>query len=335
MGKITCLHQQKVKIGLVCVLFILIILTGKWPVKSQEIKNLPTAYGYYILKDGELVSIPKMKTIFQTPFGDTSNPWGILGLDSKPEVVIEDQRPVILIHDQGLNVKNFSMARLWRFENLRAQNFCGMSLDPISFKESFGVEKESLQPFGKWTPVGIYDIKGGPLPNRPDIIRIIPQEKLPSGIYAIYQGRDFISRAVQKNPNLSVWPFEISGAEPTPLEPAPVENPRVKFIKCCISDKLEGIEDLKIAKDNFLVSENQIITYFELQGHRAGEIFELIWFRPDGTIQERQKQVLSSSRRIRQSFNPDNLLMPGKWKLAIKIYGELVKRIPFQVSVNR
>ena len=178
----------------------------------------------------------------------------------------------------------------------------------------------------------MYDIKGGPLSNRPDVIRIFPQEKLPPGIYAICQGREFTSRPVQMDPNLSFWAFEISGAESTLTEPSLVENPRVKILKCCISNKLEGIENLKSTKDNYFISQNQIAAYLELQGHRAGEIIEFIWCRPDGTIQERKRQILSFERQVYQSFNPHNLLMPGKWRLAVKIYGELVKCIPFQVS---
>lgn len=313
-------------------LFILIIFLYRGLGESQEIKNLPESHGCYILKGEGWLAIPEMKTTLQTLSKGTESNWGILGIDSKPGLVTEDQSPVVLILGQALDVKNFILSRLWHFEKLRAQDFCGTPLDPISFKKSFGVEKDGLQPFGKWTPVGIYNIKGGPLPNRADVIRIFPQEKLPSGVYAICQSREFTSLPVQINPNISVWAFEISGAEPLPFEPVIVENPRVKVINCCISDKLEGIESIKVIKDNFSVSENQIIAYLELQGQRPGEIIEFIWFRPDGTIQERQRHVLSFSRGVYQSFNPNNLLMPGKWMVAIKIYGELVKCIPLQVS---
>jgi len=155
MGKTTCLHQQKARISLVWALLILIILTGRWPIYSQEIKNLPSAQGLYILKDAEWIPIPEMKTTLQTLAKDTSRSWGILGIDSKPRLVIEDQNPIIIISGLGLDVKNITLSRLWRFERLRAQDFCGMFLDPTSFKKAYGAEIDSLQPFGKWTPVGM------------------------------------------------------------------------------------------------------------------------------------------------------------------------------------
>ena len=130
--------------------------------------------------------------------------------------------------------------------------------------------------------------------------------------------------------------FEIKGAEKEPSELTCVDNPRVKIISSCISNRLEGIENMRVNKYNFLVSEKQIIAYIGIKGQRGGEIAKFIWYRPDGTIQVRHKYVLSLAQPgkifyVHQKYNPPDLLMPGKWILAIEIYGELVKCLPFYV----
>lgn len=68
-------------------------------------------------------------------------------------------------------------------------------------------------------------------------------------------------------------------------------------------------------------------------------IVEFLLHRPDGSIHARHKRILDFPKpgriySILQEFIPSNLLMPGKWVLGIKIYGELVKCIPFYVSTE-
>jgi len=337
MKKTLSILQKNIKILFGFALFILIILSVSIFFEAQEIENVPEFYGYYFLKKGEWVKIPEIVTTLHAPLKSVCSTWGILGIDSKPEIIIEEQRPIIFIYNKDKNINKLQLVRLWYFEKLRAVDFHGAPPDPGSFKKLCGVERNSMQNFGKWTVVGTYPIKGWTVQNHPEMLCIRPKKKLPPGVYAVYQGTKFTSLPVSSDLGLPLRAFEIIGEKEKPPELTPVDNPRVKIINFCISDKLEGIENMSAAKYNFLVSDKQIIAYIEVKGQRGREIVNFIWYRPDSTIQVRHKQVLSLPQPGRifyvyQKFRPSCLLMPGTWVLAIKIYGELVKCTPFYVS---
>jgi hypothetical protein len=319
--------------------FLLIFFFVSQFCKAQIIENLPGSFGCYILKSGELVMLPEITATKKNPLSGPGSSWGIFGLDSKPEVAVEEQRPTIFIYEPGLNLKQLRLGRLWYFEKLRAVDFHGEPPGPESFKKSCGVERKSLLDFGKWTVVGTYSIAGRTVPNRPELFRIRPKRKLPPGVYAVYDRTKFSSRSVQSASGIPLRAFEVVGVEKKLPEYTPVSHPRFTLLKCFLSDKRERIEDLNAAKDNFFVSDNPIFTYAQIKGHRSGEVIEFIWYRPDGTVQIRQKQALRLPPRgkifhVYQEFRPLNLLMPGKWMLEVKIYGELVKRFLFQVSTK-
>ena len=329
--------MRKIFMGNVSLL--LIFYFGSQFCEAQAIKNLPGSFGYYILKSGELVKLPEITATKKAPLSGPGSSWGVFGLDSKPEVSVEEQRPTIFIYEPGLNSKQLRLGRLWYFEKLRAVDFHGEPPARESFKKSCGVERKSLLDFGKWTVVGTYTTTGRTVPNRPELFRIRPKRNLPPGIYAIYDRTKFSSRSVQSVSGIPLRAFEVVSVEKKLPEYTPVSHPRFTLLKCYLSDKLERIEDLNVTKDNFFVSDNPIFTYAQIKGHRSGEVIEFIWCRPDGTVQVRKKQVLSlppSGKifHVYQKFRPTNLLMPGKWMLEVKIYGELVKRFPFQVSTK-
>jgi len=306
---------------------------------AQTIENLPGSFGYFILKSGELVKLPEITATKKAPLSGPGSRWGIFGLDSKPELAVEEQRPTIFIYEPGLNSKQLILGRLCYFEKLRAVDFHGEPPGPEFFKKSCGVERKSLLDFGKWTVVGTYTTTGRTVPNRPELFRIRPKRKLPPGVYAVYDRTKFSSRSVQSTSDIPLRAFEVVGIEKKLPEYTPVSHPRVTILKCNLSDKLERIENPIAAKDSFFVSDNPIFTYAQIKGHRSGEVIEFIWCRPDGTVQLRQKRALSLPPRgkifhVYQEFRPSHLLMPGKWMLEVKVYGELVKFILFQVSTK-
>lgn len=306
---------------------------------AQIIENLPGSYGYYILKSGDLVKLSELTATKKAPLSGPGSKWGIFGLDSKPGLAVEDQRPTIFIYEPGLSSKQLILGRLWYFEKLRAVDFHGEPPARESFKKSCGAERTSLLDFGKWTVVGTYTTTGRPVPNRPELFRIRPKSKLPPGVYALFDRTKFSSRSVQSTSGIPLRAFEVVSIEKKLPEYTPLSHPRFTILKCCLSDKRERIEDLNVTKDNFFVSDNPIFIYAQIKGHRDGEVIEFIWCRPDRTIQVRQKRALSLPPRgkifhVYQEFKPLNLLMPGKWMLEVKIYGELVKRFPFQVSTK-
>ncbi len=329
--------MKKISLGAFSLLLIIFFVSQFC--EAQIIEYLPGSFGYYILKSGELVKLPEITATKKASLSGSGSSWGIFGLDSKPELAVEEQRPTIFIYKPGLNSKQLILGRLWYFEKLRAVDFHGEPPSRESFKKSCGVERKSLLDFGKWTVVGTYPTAGRAVPNRPELFRIRPKRKLPPGIYAVYDRTKFSSRPVQSASGIPLRAFEVVGVEKKLPEYTPVSHPRFTLLKCFLSDKLERIEDLKVAKNNFFVSDNPIFTYVQIKGHRSGEVIEFIWYRPDGTVQVRQKQSLSLPPRgkifhVYQKFRPTNLLMPGKWMLEVKVYGERVKYFPFQVSTK-
>lgn len=329
--------MKKIFLGNVSLLFIFFFVSQFC--KAQIIENLPGSFGYYILKSGELVKLTEITATKKAPLSGPGSSWGIFGLDSKPELAVEEQRPTIFIYEPGLNSKQLILGRLWYFEKLRAVDFHGEPPARESFKKSCGAERKSLLDFGKWTVVGTYATTGRAVPNHPELFRIRPKRKLPPGIYAVYDRTKFSSRSVQSVSDIPLRAFEVVAVEKKLPEYTQVSHPRFTILKCYLSDKLKRIEDLKVAKDNFFVSDNPIFTYTQIKGHRSGEVIEFIWYRPDGTVQVRQKRALSLPPRgkivhVYQEFRPLNLLMPGKWMLEVKIYGELVKCFLFQVSTK-
>jgi len=166
-----------------------------------------------------------------------------------------------------------------------------------------------------------------------------PKEELLPGKYAVCPGTKFTSHPSQIDSGISVRVFEITGEEENHAIFNPVDNPPVRIINSCISDTEVGTKSMKKTISNFLVSVKQIICSIDVKGQRGGEIVEFIWCRPDGTIQAKHKQVLPFAQperlvHVYHVYKPNHLLMPGKWTVAIEIYGQLVKCHPFYVSVD-
>jgi hypothetical protein len=307
--------------------------------EGQEIKNLPESYGYYFFENGNLRKIPETAATLEAPFKDRGCSWGILGLDFKPEIVFKDQRPVIFIYEKSVELNRLKLVRLWYFQKLRAADFLGELPPEDSFEKSFGVNAGGLLDFGKWTVVAEYPIKGGPIPNLSEMYFVRSKEKLPPGKYAVCLGAAFTSHPSQAESGIRVRAFEIIGEEKSPPIFNPVDNPPVRILNSCLSDTEQEIEIKKGAKSSFPVSAGQIICSIDIKGQRGGEIIEFTWFCPDGTAQAKYRQALPLPQpgkliHLSQIHRPIHLLMPGKWTVAIKVYGQLVKCLPFYVAVD-
>ncbi|MBL7083031.1 MAG: hypothetical protein ISS41_05295 [Candidatus Aminicenantes bacterium] len=322
-------------------LFIIMILPLSQLIEAQENKNTPEFYEFYISQNGKKIEIPEMPTMLQSPIKAISEPWNIPGINSRPKLTINEQRPVIYINKNGINLEKIKLVRLLYFEKLRVFDFQWGSLGSELHKKPNGEERNSLRNFGQWAAVGTYPIKGGPMPNNPDLYCIRPKERLAPGVYTIYQcpGIKDSSCFIPFDLGIPLRTFEITGEEAPFFELIPSNNPSIKIIKSNISNVLKGIKCPRAGKYNYLFSEEQIFAYIEVEGQRGGEIVEFLWHRPDGSIHARQKRILDFPKpgriiSILQEFVPSNLLMPGKWVLGIKIYGELVKCIPFYVGTE-
>jgi hypothetical protein len=321
-------------------LFVLIILIAYGLSKAQEIKAVPKDYGYYILKNGEFAPIPEIVAKASNPLPGPAIEWGVLAFDSKPEFIIEEQAPTILIYDPGVSLDKLRLFRLCQFKKLRAVDFHQDPPEPKSFEKLFGLKSDSLVDFGKLTIVGAYATKRWLIRSHPDLVFIRPREKLSPGMYALSCDERLVSCIVPNDINIPARAFEITGPE-TESEALnllnPVDKPRVQVLKCCTSRRLEGIETLGGEKPDFFISDRKIFSFVELKGYRPGEIVEFVLCRPDGTIEARNKQVLGppspdGRARVYQEFSPEFFLIPGNWKLAVKVYGDVVKCIPFSVS---
>lgn len=322
-------------------LFILIILLVSQFIEAQGTENTPEFYEFYISQNGKKIEIPEMPTMLQSPIKAISEPWSIPGINSRPKLTINEQRPVIYINKNGINIEKIKLVRLLYFEKLRVLDFQWGSLGSELHKKPNGEEKNSLRNFGQWAAVGTYPIKGGPMPNNPDLYCIRPEERLAPGVYTIYQcpGIKDSSCFIPFDLGIPLRTFEITGEEAPFFELIPSNNTRIKIIMSNISNVLKGIKYPKAGKYNYLFSEEQIFAYIEFKGQRSGEIVEFLWHRPDGSIHARHKRRLGFPKpgrifSVLQEFRPSNLLMPGKWVLGIKIYGELVKCIPFYVGTE-
>ena len=310
---------------------------GSTGVESTE--EVPDFYGYYILKGGEWVEIPRMFTEKKTCLKGVCSSWGIHGLITKPELVSDDLRPTIIIYEKGLNIDALKLVRLWYFEQLRAVDFHGSPPDPGFFRSLCGVRRENLCFLGLWTPVGTYPHQIGPVPNHPDMYRIRAKEKLPPGIYAVSQSKNFTSRPMAGDFHILIRAFQIRGLESKSTEPPPLFQTPVKIVRTLIAEGLDQGENPVGIKTHFLVSTQQIVGYMDVKETRGGEVIDLIWLRPDRSVHVQDRITLSSPRPgkvqyVYSRFKPANLLMPGTWVFAIKINGDLVRWKPFHVSVK-
>ncbi len=308
-------------------------------VECQEIKNLPESHGYYFLETGKWKKIPEKIVTLEAPFKDRGCSWGIYGLDYTPEISVPSKRPIIYIYEKNVDLSQLKLVRLWYFQKLRAVDFHGDPPPYDSFGESLGVNTNDKLDFGKWTVVAAYPIKGGPIPNHSEMFFFRPKEELLPGKYAVCLGTKFTSHPSRVDSGLSVRVFEIIGEEENQALFNPVDHPSVRIVNCCVSDTEEGIKSMKRTRSDFLVSVKQIICSIDVKGQRGGEIVQFIWYRPDGTIQAKHKQVLpfaqpGRSFYVDHVYRPGHLLMPGKWTIAIKIYGQLIKCHPFYVNVD-
>jgi hypothetical protein len=308
-------------------------------VECQEIKKLPGSYGYFFLEEGKWKKIPEAVVTLEAPFKERGCSWGIYGLDYKPEITVQSKRLVVYIYEQDIDLSQLKIVRLWHFQKLRAVDFHGNPPPHDSFEKSLGVNAENKLDFGKWTVAATYPIKGGPIPNHSEIYLCRPKEELLPGKYAICPGTKFTSHPSRVDSGLKVRIFEITGEEESQTLINPVDNPPVKIINCCISDTEVGTKSMKRTKSDFLVSVKQIICSIDVKGQRGGEIVEFILYRPDGTIQDRHRQVLPFAQpgrlfHVCHVYKPTHLLMPGKWTVAIEIYGQLVKCHSFYVGVD-
>lgn len=330
--------QRNIRAIILIAIVVILILSVSIMTKSQAIEKFPDFYGYYLLKNGECVEIPMMPTMYKTCLRGIASTWRIHGLMAEPKIVIENQRPTILIYEKDINIDDLKLGQLYYFEKLRAVDFHGTPPDPPFFKGLCGVEMESLQDLGLWTVVGTYPLRIGPVPNHPDMYRISPKEDLAPGAYAVYKSKVFTSRPLAGDFNIPLWPFRINNIEWEFPKIPPLEQSHVQISKFVIAAGWDQEDNPVEIKRNFLVSDRQIYAYIDVKDNPGGEVVEINWVRPDGSVYVQNKVSLAPTppgkvRWVSSKFLPDNLLMPGRWRVDIKIDGKLVRAEKFNVSL--
>lgn len=303
-------------------------------------ENPPDFYGHYLQKDGAWVEIPPAKTQWVHPFGGVCASAGIEGLNSVSEIATNDQRPSLLVFQQGVDMKKLELIRLWFFKELRDVDFNPMAKSgpDVFVDDACGAryDRVRLVPFGMWTIVGTYPVQVGPVPNRPDMFRIRPQENLSPGVYAISHSLAFSSRPSAGDVSTPLWVFRVAGPERKPVKPSEPSEPPIEILRAVTAEGVDPSKGAVGIKTQFPVSVREVVGYLEVGRCRGGQVVEFAWMRPDGIIQVKSTNTLQGRAGQRQyvssTFRPNNILMPGQWSLGISVDGNPAKSVDFTVA---
>jgi len=155
-------------------LILLIYFSLYGSLRSAEI---PEFYGTYLVEGGKLITLKKSRVVFKQPSGRCAYFEYMSGADNLGDLNIHDKDCQIILYEQSLNLERVKLTKL-QFINVAEFNCAGMTFrtTKVNTKVNLWIAEKDI-PF-----------KVSPVKNKSGMYRIVPENSLEPGPYAIHKG---------------------------------------------------------------------------------------------------------------------------------------------------
>lgn len=175
------------------------MIGGSRPSSAGDSENIliPTAYGYYVVDEGQLRKIestPVVTKIGLRPGGPRSrNPGSAMdGFAGEPSLNIKSQTPIFIVYQQNVDPNDFHLADLVYVSTKQAGQFNYFGTNPMFFRNVYGgVDESDIIRIDLWRPKSEILLSIEPVEGKTGMYRLIPRSSLKhDSRYALYYKND-------------------------------------------------------------------------------------------------------------------------------------------------
>ncbi|MFO7971350.1 MAG: hypothetical protein R6U40_06345 [Desulfobacterales bacterium] len=181
---------------------------------TEKGTEIPEFFGTYLVEKGKLIKLKKEDVVIKHASAECSKYEFISGLENLSDLNVKDNKCHIIFYEHGAEVSNIKLTKL-RFE-------CVSLLDCISLTFKTKKVKSKLN---LWIKEKNIPYKISPVESRNEMYRLVPDNPLEPGAYAIHTGcfwqqksDIFGMRMVAQNYGTSAYVFSVNLGDYVPTE---------------------------------------------------------------------------------------------------------------------
>jgi hypothetical protein len=161
------------------------------PANSEKASLIPTAYGFYVVDEGQLRELkpsPVITKIGLQPGGPRSRLAGSAmdGFAGEPPFSIASQAPIFIVYQQNVNPNDFHLANLVYVSTKQAGQFNYFGTNPMFFRNLYGVNESDIIRIDLWRPKAQIPLRIEPVEGKTGMFRLIPNSPLKPDKYTLY-----------------------------------------------------------------------------------------------------------------------------------------------------
>lgn len=162
--------------------------SGATPASTEPLQ-LPSAYGWYAVRDGRLTALPstEVATVIGVMIGRTGRGMAADGFTVDPTIRMDPNNLRFLVYQQGIQAAKVRLGLLGFIPDLLAGQFDAKK-DPLIFVGMYGKDKTDRVKLNLWRVVQDIPFRVEPVPGHPDMFLLTPTRDLSSGRYALFEG---------------------------------------------------------------------------------------------------------------------------------------------------
>jgi hypothetical protein len=176
---------------------------------------LPTAYGYYVVADGQPLSVKTVPISVVAGLRFQDSLIAVDGVAGEPNIRVRSSLPTFIIYQQSIDIQNIHFSSLTFVSSMHAYEFNMLNTKPEFFPGYYGRNYNERIPISLWRPQSDITFTTEPIEGKSGMFRLTPTGPLQPGRYVSYFSQNIhpngtIFATKEKAPAQALY-FEVVG----------------------------------------------------------------------------------------------------------------------------
>lgn len=167
---------------------------------------IPTAYGYYVIDEGQLLELKPTPVITKMGLqigGRSGMGYAMDGFAGETSLSLRSYSPIFIVYQQNVDIRTFRLSDLVYVETKQAYQFNIKGTDSRFFRNVYSRNENDVIQIDLWRPKTKVPLRVEPVEGKPGMYKVIPEALLRPGRYTLYIEGDI-------NPDGTVFAAEIN-----------------------------------------------------------------------------------------------------------------------------
>lgn len=160
--------------------------------------QLPEYYGVYALTDTliEIKAVPVITRVGLRAGGAANHGLAMDGFQGDPPVKLKGSAPTFIVYLKNVEPSQIRLSTLVYRDSVQANELNIMNTAPQFFRNVYGISPYDRVKMNLWQAQTSIELRQAPVPNKPEMYKLVPAGPLPPGRYALYFGEAMHGRDV-------------------------------------------------------------------------------------------------------------------------------------------